>query len=160
MADNSKIPPGSSGVKVNWGKDPLPRPESGPPNSISEEERRRASRYALVHFVWFKVVEDDLEKTGASLEGICKISDISETGMGLYATVQVPVGKRAFFEIVTRHFNLSCVGEVVHSSKANERYYRVGVRFSIVPPNDRLLLSQYFAGEPEDEEQDWMIQVS
>ena len=147
MTDDAKIPPGSSGAQADWGKDPLPGPESGPPASLSDDERRRASRYALVHFVWFKVVEDDPGKTAGSLEGICKIEDLSETGMGLFATVQVPVGRNAFFEIVTRHFSLSCMGRFVYSRKVDERYNRVGVRFSIVPPNDRLLLSQYFTNE-------------
>ncbi len=154
MKDDSKIAGKASQERADWGKEPLPRPESGPPAGISDDERRRAARYALVHFVWFKVLKEETDSTGDSLEAICKISDVSETGMGLYATVAVPVGKRAFFEIVTRHFSLSCVGRFVYSSKANERYYRVGVRFSIVPPNDRLLLSQYFAGEPEDEQEE------
>jgi len=150
MTDDAKIPPGSSGARADWGKDPLPGPESGPPASISEEERRRALRYSLIHFVWFKVVEEDPARTEESLDGICKIEDVSETGMGLFATVEVPVGKTAFFEIVTRHFSLSCVGRFVYCRKVDERYHRVGVRFSIVPPNDRLLLSQYFANEEEE----------
>jgi hypothetical protein len=149
MKGEPKIPPGSSERGVEWGKEPLPRPDSNPPTDTSEAERRRASRYALVHFVWFKVVEDEPGKVEESLEGICKIADVSETGMGLYATAPMPVGKTAFFEIVTRHFSLSCVGKFVYSRKADDRYYRVGVRFAIVPPNDRLLLGQYFSSDEE-----------
>jgi c-di-GMP-binding flagellar brake protein YcgR len=149
MKSNGEIPPGAAKAEVGWGKQAVPRADSGPPPGISEAERRRASRYALVHFVWFKVVEEEPDKTEGSLEGVCKIADVSQTGMGLYATVAVPVGKTAFFEIVTRHFSLSCVGQFVYSRKADERYYRVGVRFAIVPPNDRLLLDQYFASKEE-----------
>jgi hypothetical protein len=147
MIQDSKRPSNFSGTEEREGRVPLSETGTSLPNSESDEDRRRANRYRLIHLVWFKIIEKDASENRTSLDGICKIADISETGMGLYSAVPVPEKKMAFFEIVTKDFSISCVGEIVYARKADDRYYRIGVRFAVVPPNDRLLLSEYFGRE-------------
>ncbi len=151
MTRDSEIPSGTFDAGENTSEHPLSPPNSGGPSSASDMERRVATRHPLVHFVWFKLIEDDQAKTQDSPEGIAKLADISETGVGLHVTTPIPVGKTAFIEIVTKKFSLSCIGQIVYARKANEKYHRIGIHFTIVPPNDRLLLSRFLATTGEEQ---------
>jgi c-di-GMP-binding flagellar brake protein YcgR len=106
-------------------------------------DRREAPRTLTVDFVWYKVLDTDgdLEK---SEEGIFKMRDISHTGLGLYVTKPLPVGTLVFIEICSRMLRLSAVGEVVNIRETKQGYFRIGIRFRVMPPNDRLALMTFW----------------
>lgn len=112
--------------------------------SIKSEERRIAKRHSLVRFVWYKVLTNEFDQLESSLEGISKSCDISETGVGLYTTSPIPIGTPVFLEIATLKFNISCIGKVAYSRQSENNYFRIGVRFVLLPPNDRILLVEHF----------------
>lgn len=112
--------------------------------SIKSEERRITKRHSLVRFVWYKVIDKEFNQLESSLEGISKSCDISETGVGLYTTSHIPVNTPVFLEIATLKFNISCIGKIAYSRPSENNYFRVGVRFVLLPPNDRILLIEHF----------------
>jgi hypothetical protein len=118
--------------------------DEGKNESVSAADRRIASRYSTVKFVWYRILK--LESNGENFpnEGISKTCDISETGIGLHAPRALPVGRMVFVEIATTEFNLSAIGKIIYSKPTTEGYHRIGVHFTIVPPNDRLLLMRHF----------------
>jgi len=124
--------------------------DEGKKESVSAADRRVASRHTTVNFVWYKVLR--LESDGEKFpnEGISKTCDISETGIGLHVPRALPIGRVIFVEIATKEFNLSVIGKIVYSKPTIEGYHRVGVHFTIVPPNDRLLLMRHFGSHEED----------
>jgi len=143
MISDSDMPSSSSGENRRDRTKSSSIAAVGKPSTSTGAERREAARHAITQFVWFKVIEEDPDKTKESQEGISKMCDISETGVGLYTTTPIGVGKTAFVEIRMGDFNISGVGQVAYSRKADERYYRIGIRLTIVPPNDRFLLGQF-----------------
>jgi hypothetical protein len=124
--------------------------DEGKKESVSATDRRIASRYSTVKFVWYRILR--LESDGEKLpsEGISKTCDISETGIGLHAPRALPVGRMIFVEIATTEFNLSAIGHIVYSKPTAEGYHRIGVHFTIIPPNDRLLLMKHFGSHEND----------
>jgi hypothetical protein len=118
--------------------------------SIRSAERRITKRHSLVRFVWYKVLSNEFDQLESSLEGISKSCDISETGVGLYATSHIPVNTPVFLEIATLKFNISCIGKVAYSRQSEKNYFRIGVRFVLLPPNDRILLVEHFGIKKED----------
>lgn len=123
---------------------------SSPPN----DERRITRRIPLVRFVWYKVLDRELDEVERSLEGISKSCDISETGVGLYTTQHIPIGTPIFLEIATKRFNLSCIGKVAYSRNADGKFFRIGIRFVLLPPNDRVLLIEHFVKDKENQRDD------
>lgn len=111
-------------------------------------ERRKLMRHPMVSLVWYRIVEDvDILET-KELEGISKMCDISQSGLGLYTPREIQKDKLVFLEVNTKtDGNFSAVGRVVNVSKVDETYYRIGVRFIVVPPNDHLLLRKLFGSE-------------
>jgi hypothetical protein len=105
------------------------------------DNQRRAKRHTLVRFVWFRII-DEYDAQDAPLEGIAHSCDIARGGIGVVTAHPYPLGTRLFVEIATRDRSISAVGEVVHSMPTRDENYRVGVRFVVVPPNDRILLRQ------------------
>ena len=124
--------------------------DEGKKESVSAADRRVASRYSTVKFVWYQVLKMESDGEDFPSEGISKTCDISETGIGLHAPRALPVGRIIFLEIATTEFNLSAIGKIIYSRPTTEGYHRVGVHFTIVPPNDRLLLMRYFGNHEED----------
>jgi hypothetical protein len=112
--------------------------------SNRSEERRIAKRHSLVRFVWYKVLTNEFDQLESSLEGISKSCDISETGVGLHTTSPISIDTPVFLEIATLKFNISCIGKVAYSRKSENSYFRIGVRFVLLPPNDRVLLVEHF----------------
>jgi hypothetical protein len=106
-------------------------------------ENRLAARHTTVNFIWYKIIEDS-DDSKQSDEGISKSSDISETGVGMLVTRLIPKGKKVFVEIATKDFNISAVGQIVYTKYEGEGFYRVGIQFLAVPPNDLLLLKKHF----------------
>ena len=106
-------------------------------------ERRRAKRHAAVDFVWYKVLPAEGEDPASSPEGVSKMCDISKTGIGIYATQRLPLGSAVFIELGANKFSMSAVGTVVSEIKIKENYYRTGIHFKIIPPNDRMTLAKF-----------------
>jgi len=103
---------------------------------------RTAPRYQAVKFIWYKVVEDDIDNISETSAGISRTCDISASGVGLYTTELLPVGKLIFIELVTGDFNLSAIGKIVHVKPSKNDLYRAGVLFLVIPPNDRYLFGK------------------
>lgn len=104
---------------------------------------RVATRHLTINFVWYKIIEDE-EDSERQDEGISKSSDLSETGVGILMTRLIPKGKKVFIEIATKNFNISAVGKIVYTKYEEEGFYRVGIQFIVIPPNDLLLLKKHF----------------
>ncbi len=124
--------------------------DEGKKASVSGADRRIASRYSTVKFVWYRILRLESDGENFPSEGISKTCDISETGIGLHAPRALPVGRMIFVEIATTEFNLSAIGQIVYSKPTAEGYHRIGVHFTIVPPNDRLLLMRHFGSHDND----------
>ena len=118
-------------------------PPSDRPVGASPIERRHYKRRWAVDFVWYKVLPKHGEDTSASAEGLSNMCDISKTGIGLYVTQNLPIGTMVFLEIGANRLNLSAVGEVVSEIRIREHYYRTGIRFKVIPPNDRMALYKF-----------------
>ncbi len=109
-------------------------------------ERRRYRRHSAVDFVWYKVVPETGGELADSAEGLSNMCDISKTGIGLYVTQSFALGTMVFLELSGKKLSLSAVGEVVSEIRIRENYYRTGIHFKIMPPNDRMTLNS-FTGE-------------
>jgi len=117
------------------------RPEDKKTTGPQGIENRAATRHITVNFIWYKIIDGEEKE---SIEGISKSNDISETGVGMLVTRLIPNGKRVFIEIATQKFNISAVGKIVYSKYEGEGFYRAGVQFLALPPNDLLLLKKHF----------------
>lgn len=113
--------------------------------SDPESNLRRSKRHVMVNFVWYKTLPDNT--TDTDHEGISRSTNLSLHGIGLVTTVELPVGKILFMEIVTRNFNISAVGKVVHLKPIKKNAYQLGVEFVILPPDDLMLLNKHFGTE-------------
>jgi len=109
----------------------------------SPVDRRRAVRHPTVLFVWYKILVEDPDPP-EHFEGVSKTCDISSSGVGVFTAWLLPVGKKVFLEIVTKEFNLSAIGRVVYARKIKDGYFRVGIEFEVMPPNDRTLFDNYY----------------
>lgn len=105
-------------------------------------DRRRARRYAYRQLVWFKILEETADRTGDSVEGVSRSCDISTSGLGLISSVPMPVGKNAFLEIPAKGFKFSAMGTIVYSHRTEDDLHHVGIRFSVIPPNNRIDLDR------------------
>ncbi len=106
-------------------------------------DNRLATRHPTVNFIWYKII-DGSDDGKQPVEGISKSSDISESGVGMMVTRLIPKGTTVFVEVATRDFNISAVGKVVYTKYEGEGFYRAGVVFLAIPPNDLLLLKKHF----------------
>ena len=113
---------------------------------VPGREKRTSVRYHAVDLTWFKTLGVHSE---ASTEGISKMCDLSEAGIGLHLTQPLPVGELIFIEIASGKLSLSAVGRVMHQRETARGRYRIGVHFEVVPPNDRMALAKYFAKRDE-----------
>ncbi len=111
---------------------------------LGTRDRREATRHILVNLMWYKILDDESGETGPSGEGISKSRDISETGVGIYVTRPMPVGKNIFIELAVKDFSLSALGKIVYSTPTSDGYHRVGIKFVVVPPKEHLLLIKRF----------------
>ena len=123
-----------------------PAPEPG-------MDQRQSRRLQSVSFIWYKILRDEAEQEDPADEGISKMCDISKSGVGLYVMRPMPVDKTVFIEITTKSFNFSAVGRIRYSRASDRGYFRIGIRFIAIPPNDRLLLSELIGGDEENGQQ-------
>lgn len=113
------------------------------PSGAGHENQRRSQRSPLVRFIWYKLIEEDgiaPPMDEIPTEGIAHSCDIAAGGIGIRITHSYPAGSKLFIEIATGEFTISAVGLVVHSRQVGEGRYQVGMRFLVIPPNDRILL--------------------
>lgn len=108
----------------------------------SAGEQRQAPRHRTVKFAWYKALDE-----GVEIEGVAHSCDLSRGGIGLYVSHELPSNAKVFVEVSTGEFSLSAVGKVAHVRKAKEGYFRIGISFVVVPPNDRILLDRLFRTE-------------
>lgn len=99
------------------------------------DDLRQAPRNPMIRFVWYRVLVED----GPAAEGVARSCDVSNSGIGIQTTREIPPGATLFVEIAAQDFNLSAVGRVVHCAARGDTY-RVGIAFVVIPPNDRPLL--------------------
>jgi len=118
-------------------RDDLPSAERPP------IELRTAERLPSVHFVWYRILEGKEGLDSPQAEGICKMDNISETGVGLYALEPLPAGKSVFVEIAATRFNVSAIGKVIYCGEMENGYHRVGIEFRAVSPAHRMLLKTW-----------------
>ena len=119
---------------------------------VSGVERRGAQRVTCVRFAWYQMIVDDDAggEEHAGLEGITKTCDLSRLGIGIEVAEPLPHGALVFIEIATDQVNLSGLGRVSNSGRLPNGLYRTGIRWIVVPPNDRLLLAQLCGDDDED----------
>ncbi len=101
--------------------------------------QRRSARKTMTRFVWYVSLETKADETHGQL---AHTTDIAMEGLGFFANHALPIGERLFCEITTPKHNISAVCRVVHCAVAPNGLYRVGVRFEVVPPNDRTVLER------------------
>ena len=114
----------------------------GPKPRTPGRDKRTSVRYHIVDLTWYKTLDVHSETDS---EGISKMCDLSETGIGLHLTQPLAIGELIFIEVASGKLNLSAVGRIIHQQGAEKGRYRIGVRFEVVPPNDRMALAKYFA---------------
>lgn len=109
---------------------------------VTEDEpqpHRVLARHATTLFVWYVQLSVAADHPKGHL---AHTADISGSGLGIRSTVELPVGELLFLELTGSLGNVSAVGRVVHCSLIDGTHYRVGVRFEVVPPNDRPILER------------------
>lgn len=126
------------------------RRDTEPPSRSRGRERRRSTRLPIINLVWFKILEDEWEETESSMEGVSKMCDISHNGVGLVTTKDLPLSKHIFVEVTSQKFSVSAVGVVVFKTRQGPGFYRIGIRFKIMPPNDKLTLDSLIKNHDED----------
>jgi hypothetical protein len=114
------------------------------------EDNRQYQRRPVVRFIWYKLLEDDNETSEYNSEGISKTCDISSSGIGIYVTTELPLGKLIFIEVAAHEFGISAVGKITNVRPSAKKYFRVGIHFTIVPPNDRLKLGEFLGSHGKD----------
>jgi hypothetical protein len=117
--------------------------------SVAGVDRRSTRRHAYRQLVWFKIMGEAADLAGDCLEGVSRSSDISTSGLGLVSSVPMPVGKSVFVEIPGRGFKFSAMGRVVYSCPLDGKFHRVGIRFSVIPPNSRVDLDRLIEGRDQ-----------
>jgi hypothetical protein len=110
--------------------------------SSTAVERRGAERFSYRELVWFKLVEYKDEQAGDSVEGVSRSCDVSTGGLGLISSHPMPEGQNIFLEISGKGFEFSATGQVVYSRPIERNIHRVGVRFSALPPGNRIDLDR------------------
>jgi len=123
--------------------------DSDPPTNKEGRERRRSIRLPVINLVWYKTVESEWSDSGAAVEGVSKMCDISHNGVGLLTTQDLPLGKFVFLEVMGQKFNVSGVGVVVFRTKQGKNFWRIGIRFTIMPPNDKVVLDRFIQGHEQ-----------
>jgi hypothetical protein len=109
---------------------------SADPGAKAADERRQKSRATMVTFAWYQVLpHPGSGQPGAS--GISQSCDVSETGIGLLTTRDLPHAARVFIELSTGLGGLSAVAEVANCQRTSDGRYRVGLKLLVVPPSDR-----------------------
>lgn len=123
-------------------------------DAFKGESRRRAKRTSVISFIWYKLLDSDLDAmvSGEGIaqiktEGVAHSCDISRTGVGLYLAHPLPAEATVFIEVAGKKLNLSAIGKVVYSKKEKKGYYRVGLEFVVIPPNDLISLKKYVGKE-------------
>jgi hypothetical protein len=122
--------------------------DSKPPTS--GRERRCSVRLPVITLVWYKTVESEWSDSGSAIEGVSKMCDISHNGVGLLVTQDLPLGKFVFLEVTGQKFNVSGVGVVVYKTREGKKYWRIGIRFTIIPPNDKIILDRFIQTHDQD----------
>jgi hypothetical protein len=89
---------------------------------------------------WYRLLDGDRE-------GIAHSYDVSASGVSVMLPYPLEKSRRLFIELTGRELNISAVVEVAHSLPQGE-FFRVGARFVVIPPNDRILLTQWLAKQP------------
>lgn len=117
--------------------------DTDPPTKKRGRERRCSARLPVVKLVWYKILEDEWDDSDSSIEGVSKMCDISHNGVGLVVTQNLPLGKHIFVEVTSYKFSVSAVGVVVYNKEQGKGFYRIGIRFKIMPPNDKLTLDGF-----------------
>jgi hypothetical protein len=107
-------------------------------------ERRSGQRHPFVALVWFCRLGPEDDDSKQLIDGLAKTADVSSTGLGFDSNEPIPPGERIFLEVSVRKVSVSCVARVVHCGFRRGGRFRIGVRFLIVPPNDRLVLRTQF----------------
>lgn len=115
--------------------------KSDNPLGAPHQERRQSARYLVVDFVWFTVIEENIDESHL-LEGLSRMCDISKGGIGIYVTEKLPLHKLVFLELAANKIRISAIGRIVNQRETEDGQYRVGIQFKIVPPNDRLTLAR------------------
>ena len=74
------------------------------------------------------------------VEGLARAVDLSMLGVVFVTTRPLPLGVWVFLEITSAHGNVSAVGRV-RNCRATDKQHRIGIRFKVIPPNDRSVLA-------------------
>ena len=106
-------------------------------------DKREDVRHPVINFVWYKLLEGTKQGIIESPEGVSQMCDISPAGIGLYVAQDIPIGSLMFLEVILNKMHIGIIGEVAHSRNEKEGYYRVGINFLVIPPNNRLRLHKY-----------------
>ncbi len=109
---------------------------------MSEDEQRsqrQRKRHATTLFVWYVRLKAAADNPKGHL---AHTADVSTSGLGIHSAVELPIDDLLFFELTGSQGNVSAVGRVMHCTHVEDKYYRVGVRFEVVPPNDRPILAR------------------
>ena len=116
----------------------MSREQRNPDDAVLSNQPRRDSRYPKVNFVWFHLLGK--EGNAPDAEGICKMTDLSENGIGILLTTPLKRDSRIFLSINTKSENICLCGRVVYSRPVEEGFFRAGIEFEMVPPQHRMFL--------------------
>ena len=116
---------------------------SGAPGDDPPSHRRRSQRHTVATMVWYKVVPHEAEATP---EGVARSVDISQSGLGIIVPSSLPLKRLIWLELSAGQVRMSALGKTVFSINERE-YYRVGIEFVVIPPNDRIQLREFCTDE-------------
>jgi hypothetical protein len=108
-------------------------------NGTSKIDRRAAKRHPMTNFVWYHLLDEMGESAVQPVEGICKLIDISKTGVGLVNSQNLAKGKQLFMSIHTTKWRICVIAHVTYCTPLG-RLFRLGAQFAVVPPDHRILL--------------------
>lgn len=104
-----------------------------------QRPKRLRKRNATTLFVWYVSLNPAADNSGGH---IAHTADVSTSGIGIHSAIELSIGELLFCELTGSQGNVSAVGRVMHCKQVDGKYYRVGVRFEVVPPNDRPILAR------------------
>jgi hypothetical protein len=102
-----------------------------------DSNRRANQRKSMVNVAWYRHIDGDRE-------GMAHSYDVSSTGVSIVLPHPIEKSSRLFLELTGRDLNISAIVEVVHSLPHGE-FFRIGARFLLIPPNDRIALTTWLS---------------
>ncbi len=102
-----------------------------------EQEQRQATRINSLNLSYFCIDENGR----VTHQGMGRTLNISTTGVLLEANEDLPLSKTIDMEIAMKNDLIDASGTIIHSTKAKDDIFHIGIHFTKISDTDKETLS-------------------